>query len=151
MRTSSFVAALCTALLFAAPVAAQQPPLTIVNTGPTGSLDSLAQANEIRIVFSEPMVTLGRIPSPVTAPFVRITPAIAGGFRWSGTTILIFTPDPQRPLPYATTYEVTIDASATAVSGRRLARPTTFRFTTPTVQLLQTNWWRRDGTVNSPV
>src|SRR6185436_12498523 len=41
--------------------------------------------------------------------------------------------------------------SATAVSGRRLARPTTFRFTTPTVQLLQTNWWRRDGTVNSPV
>ena len=37
------------------------------------------------------------------------------------------------------------------MSGRRLARPTTFRFTTPTVQLLQTNWYRRGGTVNGPV
>ena len=128
MRTSSFVAALCTALLFAAPVAAQQPPLTIVNTGPSGSLDSLAQANEIRIVFSEPMVTLGRIPNPVTAPFVRITPAITGTFRWSGTTILIFTPDPKRPLPFATSYEVTVDTSATAVSGRRLAKAETVPF-----------------------
>ena len=111
------------AALFVTPAAAQEPPLTIVNTGPHGPLDRLEQANEIRIVFSEPMVTLGRIPNPVTAPFVRITPAIAGTFRWSGTTILIFTPDPKRPLPYATSYEVTVDASATAVSGRRLARP----------------------------
>ena len=57
---------------------AQAAALSIVNTGPEGSLASLAQANEIRIVFSEPMVALGRIPSPVTAPFVRISPAIAG-------------------------------------------------------------------------
>src|SRR6187401_444305 len=119
MRTSSFVAALCTALLFAAPVAAQQPPLTIVNTGPTGSLDSLAQANEIRIVFSEPMVTLGRIPNPVTAPFVRITPAITGTFRWSGTTILIFTPDPSTPLPNSTEYVVTVGAAAESALGHR--------------------------------
>ena len=149
MRTPSFVAVVFTALLLAAPVAAQQPPLTIVNTGPSGSLDSLAQANEIRIVFSEPMVTLGRIPNPVTAPFVRITPAIAGTFRWSGTTILIFTPDPKRPLPFATSYEVAVDTSATSVSGRRLARTETFRFTTPTVRLLQTSWYRRNGTVDS--
>ena len=68
------------------------------------------------------MVTLGRIPDRVTAPFVRIAPAIQGTFRWSGTTILIFTPDPKRPLPFATTYQVTVDTSATAVSGRKLAR-----------------------------
>ena len=147
MRTS--LVALFTVLLCAAPAAAQQPPLTIINTGPSGSLDSLAQANEIRIVFSEPMVTLGRIPNPVTAPFVRIAPAIAGTFRWSGTTILIFTPDPKRPLPFATSYDVTVDTSATAVSGRRLAKAETFRFTTPTVRLLQTNWYRRNGTVDS--
>jgi hypothetical protein len=47
-----------------------------------GCLDSLAQANEIRIVFSEPMVTLGRIPDPVSAPFVRIRPAVPGTFSW---------------------------------------------------------------------
>ena len=84
---------------------AQTPPSLIVQrAGPDGELTTLDQANEIRVVFSEPMVTLGRIPQPVTAPFVRIEPAIRGTFRWSGTTILIFTPDPRQPLPYATTY-----------------------------------------------
>ena len=148
MVVRSFCASLCAVLALAAVATAQQPPLTIVNTGPAGPLDSLAQANEIRIVFSEPMVTLGRIPAQVRAPFVRIAPAIAGTFRWSGTTILIFTPDPKRPLPYATSYEVTVSAAATAVSGRKLARPVTFGFTTPVVRLLQTSWYRRGGTVD---
>ena len=76
---------------------------------PTGEVATLAEANEIRVVFSEPMVTLGRIPARVTAPFFSVTPAIPGSFRWSGTTILIFTPDAKRPLPYATRYDVTID------------------------------------------
>jgi uncharacterized protein YfaS (alpha-2-macroglobulin family) len=149
MSRLSVVSALAlAAVLFVTPSWAQEPPLTIVNTGPQGPLDRLEQANEIRIVFSEPMVTLGRIPDPVTAPFVRITPAIPGTFRWSGTTILIFTPDPKRPLPYATSYEVTVDVSATATSGRRLARPETFQFSTPTVRLLQTEWYRRGDTVD---
>ncbi len=37
----------------------------MVSAGPTGEVASLAEANEIRIVFSEPMVALGRIPSAV--------------------------------------------------------------------------------------
>ena len=120
-------------------------PLTVVSAGPAGEIASLAEANEVRVVFSEPMVTLGRIPAVVRAPFFRVSPAIAGTFRWSGTTILIFTPDAKKPLPYATRYDVTIDASAVAVSGRRLAQPYTFSFTTPTVKLLETNWYRRGG------
>jgi uncharacterized protein YfaS (alpha-2-macroglobulin family) len=145
------VAALSSWILLVVSLAAsaQTPPaLTIVNAGPRGEVASLDEANEIRIVFSEPMVALGRIPSRPAVPFVRITPAIPGSFRWSGTTILIFTPDPRRPLPFATTYRVTVDASATAVSGRTLAKPETFTFTTPTVKLLQTHWYRRGGTVD---
>ena len=95
--------------------------LTVVSSGPTGEIAALADASEIRIVFSEPMVTLGRIPAAVRPPFVHIAPAAAGSFRWSGTTILIFTPDPKKPLPFATRYEVTVDAGAAAVSGRTLA------------------------------
>ena len=111
--------------------AGQQPAgnLTIVSSGPVGEVASLAEANEIRVVFSEPMVVLGRIPQPVTAPYVTIRPAMSGSFRWSGTTILIFTPDPARKLPYATEYAVTVSASATAVSGRRLAADHRFTFT----------------------
>jgi uncharacterized protein YfaS (alpha-2-macroglobulin family) len=131
---------------------AQAPPaLTVVQSGPTAEVASLQEANEIRIVFSEPMVVLGRIPDPVTAPFITIRPAIAGTFRWSGTTILIFTPDPARRLPNATRYEVTVDTTAAAVSGRRLATPYRFAFTTPTVRLLRLDWYRKnqryDGTM----
>src|SRR5947207_3119040 len=114
----------------------QTPALTVVQSGPTNEIANLREANEIRIVFSEPMVVLGRIPDPVTAPFVTIRPAISGTFRWSGTTILIFTPDPSRKLPNATEYEVAVDTSTAAVSGRRLASPYRFTFTTPTVRLL---------------
>ena len=136
-------------LLCVAPAAgAQTPALTVVNTAPRGEIASLEEANEIRIVFSEPMVTLGQIPARVTAPFVTIAPAIAGTFRWSGTTILIFTPDAKRPLPYATRYTVTVGAAATAVSGRKLAKAVTFSFTTPTVKLRTTEWFRRGGTSN---
>ena len=116
------------------PLAAQQRPanLTVVSAGPVGETGSLEEANEIRIVFSEPMVALGRIPNPVTAPFVTMSPAIPGGtFRWSGTTILIYTPDPKRKLPFATRYAITVNASATATSGRRLASPYTFTFRRP--------------------
>src|SRR5262245_6641316 len=88
--------------------AAQRPALTVVQSGPIQEIASLREANEIRIVFSEPMVALGRIPDPVTAPFVTIRPAIAGTFRWSGTTILIFTPDPSITLPYATRFDVLV-------------------------------------------
>src|SRR5262247_1679914 len=132
--------------------AAQQPPaLTVVQSGPTNEVQNLREANEIRIVFSEPMVVLGRIPDPVTAPFVTIRPAIAGTFRWSGTTILIFTPDPTRKLPNATQYDVTVDTSAVAVSGRRLAAPYRFAFTTPTVKLLGLDWYRKNKRYDSPM
>jgi alpha-2-macroglobulin len=153
-RTVLVIVAITAGLI--SPVHAQTPapqprPLAVVNTGPSGELGNLAEANEIRIVFSEPMVTLGRIPADVRAPFVRITPAIAGSYRWSGTTILIFTPDPKRPLPFATRFEVTVETTAVAVSGRRLAKPFTFSFTTPTVKLLETHWYRRGGQANAPI
>jgi len=110
---------------FAFATEAQTPPSLIVQrAGPDGELAELNQANEIRVVFSEPMVSLGRIPQPVTAPFVRIEPAIRGTFRWSGTTILIFTPDPRQPLPYATQYQVTVDTSAARSAAASSQRPT---------------------------
>ena len=124
------------------------PGLTVVSTSPHGEVASLAEANEIRVVFSEPMVSLGRIPADVRPAFFRISPAVVGTFRWSGTTVLIFTPDEKRPLPYATTYQVTIAAGATAASGLKLAQAVTFSFTTPTVKLLRTSWYRRGHTVD---
>jgi len=136
-------------LLSLTAMAGRETGLRVVRSGPEGELDSLAQAKEIRIVFSEPMVALGRIPTPVAAPFFRIEPPVPGAFRWSGTTTLIFTPSAK--LPFATKYSVTVAASAAAVSGHRLKGGHVFSFTTPTVRLRQTRWWRKDGKVDSPI
>ena len=128
---------------------ADTPP-SVVSGGPVGEIDALDQANEVRVVFSEPMVALGRIPQPVRAPFVHLEPALAGSFRWSGTTTLIFTPEPGA-LRYATRYRVIIDAAAVSARGQALGAPFSFAFTTPTVRLLQADWYRRGSRYDQPV
>jgi len=148
MRTSSWMALAAACVL--STTASAQTILTVVSAGPIGEIASVKEANEIRVRFSEPMVPLGRIPETVTAPFFSVQPAIAGTFRWAGPTILVFTPDTRRPLPWATRYEVRIDQTARAVSGRALAQPFSFSFTTPTVRLLQTNWYRT-GRYDRPI
>src|SRR5437867_12826802 len=78
------------------PVRAQQAApiaLTVVSAGPTGELGNLAQAAEIRVRFSEPMVPIGRLLEQATAPFLSIRPTVAGTFRWAGPTTLVFTLD----------------------------------------------------------
>ncbi len=115
--------------------------LSVVSAGPVGEVATLAEANEIRVVFSEPMVVLGKIPEPVTAPFFKIDPPVKGKFRWSGTTTLIFTPDQQ--LPFGTEYRVTIDKTAKSVSGKTLDQVYSWTFTTPTIRLLSTDWYRK--------
>ena len=107
------------ALVAASPLSAK---LTVLRAGPVGEIAKMAEANEVRVVFSEPMVAVGKIPKVVTAPFFHIAPPVRGSFRWSGTTTLIFTPDPKAPLPFATKFDVTIDATATALNGDTLSR-----------------------------
>ena len=125
------------------PAAAQRAPLRVVSAGPTGEVASVEAANEIRVVFSEPMAALGQVPVRLRPAYFHITPAVAGTFRWSGATVLIFTP--ARRLPRATKYDVTIDAGAAALSGRTLAAAFRFSFTTPTARLLRTEWYRPGG------
>src|ERR1051326_1715712 len=129
-------------LFFAASVASAADHLTILKAGPVGEVAKLAAANEVRVVFSEPMVVVGKIPKALSVPWFHIEPAVKGTFRWSGTTTLIFTP---ASLPFATKYDVTIDKDAKAVSGKTLGKSYRFSFTTPTIQLLSTDHYRKDN------
>jgi uncharacterized protein YfaS (alpha-2-macroglobulin family) len=136
-------------LLAAVPAVSADAPFEVLQSGPRGEVANLYEASEIRMVFSEPMVALGRIPEKVAAPFVKIQPAVEGSFRWSDTKTLIFTP--AKPLPYATKYTVNVDATASSVAGKRLAKAHSFSFTTPTVRLLQAQWVRVGNVYNAPV
>jgi hypothetical protein len=139
------------ALLACGTSAASAQELRVTGSGPEGEIAKLEEAREVRVVFSEPMVALGRIPAEVKAPFFRITPTVPGRFRWSGTSTLLFTPSDPLRLPYATRFEVEVDTTAASLAGRRLARPHRFSFTTPTVRLLRTNWYRQSRRYDSPL
>ncbi len=132
-------------------VLSQAPQLRVVDAAPRAEVNQLSEANEIRIVFSEPMVPLGRIPSTPNVPWVRISPAVPGAFRWSGTTILIFTPATETPIPWSTQFTVTVDGSATSVAGRTLGTPYTFGFSTPSPRLTSMRWYRRADRFDRPV
>jgi uncharacterized protein YfaS (alpha-2-macroglobulin family) len=138
-------------LLVCAVAAHAADKLTIVKAGQVGEVANLAEANEIRVVFSEPMIVVGKIPKVLDVPWFHVAPAIKGTFRWSGTTTLIFTPDPKTPLPFATRYDVTVDADAKAVSGKMLGKAYQFSFITPTIQLLRTDWYRKDDKWNGGI
>ncbi|MDD4352789.1 MAG: Ig-like domain-containing protein, partial [Candidatus Gracilibacteria bacterium] len=103
--------------------AAAGPALKVVSASPAGETAKIEECNEIRILFSEPMVDLGRIPDEVKAPFVSIAPPLRGQFRWSGTRLLVFTPDPASPLPFCTEFKVSVAATAVSASGHALEEP----------------------------
>src|SRR5262245_21408371 len=103
--------------------ASQTAPLTIVSAGPLGELGTLADADEIRITFSAPMVALGTAPAGAAPPWIHVTPEAAGDWCWSGTRTLLFSPSVSNPLPFATTFSVRVDASAASVDGRVLGAP----------------------------
>ena len=105
-RGLAIVAILSLAIL---PGSGQTPALRIVSASPTGELDQLADAGQIRIIFSEPMVALGSVPPGSAPPWIRMTPAVTGSFFWSGTKTLIFSPDGSTPLPFATRFTVRVD------------------------------------------
>ncbi len=67
------------------PGASQTPALRILSASPSGELNQLADADQIRIVFSEPMVPLGSARAGPAPHWIRMTPAAAGSFFWSGT------------------------------------------------------------------
>jgi uncharacterized protein YfaS (alpha-2-macroglobulin family) len=138
--------------LFFACAATQAPALlTIIKAGPIGEIANMAEANEIRVVFSEPMIVVGKIPKDLTPPWFHVSPALKGTFRWSGTTTLIFTPDPKTPLPYSTKYDVTLDGNAKSIAGHTLDKPYAFSFITPTIKLLRTQWYRKGNDANGAV
>ncbi|HEV7919643.1 MAG TPA: alpha-2-macroglobulin family protein [Thermoanaerobaculia bacterium] len=141
---------LCVVVLFllALSARAQNNKLTIVNAGPNGEIAKLAEANEVRVVFSEPMVVVGKIPPTVNPPWFHIDPAAPGAFRWSGTTTLIFTPG--KPLPFATKFTARIDKTAASVAGNQLDQDYEFSFVTPTIRLRSTDWYRKGG-FDSPI
>ncbi|MBL4687659.1 MAG: Ig-like domain-containing protein, partial [Nannocystaceae bacterium] len=88
----------------------------------------------VRVAFNQPMVPLAAVESLRTKPVpLTISPKPAGKARWLGTQVMVW--EPEGRMPFSTTYEVTVPAGVEATTGKTLAAPVSWNFSTPTLAL----------------
>jgi hypothetical protein len=127
-------------LCSAVPVVAADHPavpaharLTLLSHGPVGLQEGQVQ---LQAVFSSPLVPLSGLDDPrrswVLSRF-SIEPPMAGKFRMLGTSAVVF--DPERAIPPASRYKVTIAPDLNDMAGNTLGIPVTWEFTTPPINL----------------
>ena len=110
-------------------------PLRVLRYQPVGDVDI---APDLSVTFSQPMVPLATLAQLDQSHIpVRITPALAGRWRWIGVRTLRFefTGSVDR-LPMATSYSVEVPAGTTSQSGRKLATAVRWTFRTPPPKVL---------------
>jgi len=96
------------------PSARDSAPLTVVSVHPRDSTDL---ARDVTIVFSQPMVPLGRDAEPIAGdPPARLEPAVEGSWRWLDPRVLRFEADRGR-LPGGTEFTVTVPGGARSAGG----------------------------------
>ncbi len=94
------------------------------------------------LVFSRPVVALqqaealAQLPPPAS-----IAPALAGSWRWLGSSAVEFVPD--APFPLSTPFTVTVPAGLRALDGSVLATAYSYGFTTPRPEIFDVQ--PRDG------
>lgn len=111
-------------------------PLEIIAATPQGEVDSPDQAQNIAVMFNQPMVELSNETESASANLLlQIKPEVKGVTRWIGSRALIFTPSDS--LPFATTFTVTVPKTVKSRSGKSLSNDYTFSFSTPSVRLVE--------------
>ncbi len=110
-----------------APDISAEKTLEILRYAPEGRVD---MAPRISVTFSQPMTALSsHEASGAKGVPVRIEPEIKGKWRWVGTDTLFF--EAEKRLPMATSFTVTVEAGARAMSGAELKETVKWTFETP--------------------
>jgi len=107
---------------------AEPQKLSIVRVTPEGSVLEENQTDTISVSFNQAIVPLTTLPEDETEGPLQFDPAIAGKYRWMGTSTLTFIPD--SPLPYGTSYKATVPSGLKALTGALLEKEYTWNFET---------------------
>jgi len=93
-------------------------------------------APRISLTFSRPMVPVTSHETLATADVpVRVSPPIAGVWRWVGTRTLFF--DPEGRAPMATDFTVEVPAEMSDAEGRPLGKASRWSFHTPAPSIVE--------------
>ena len=115
------------------PPAAEPGPLKVLRYQPEGDVPL---APHVSLTFSRPMVALGSVAERAEGPFpAKLTPAVAGRWRWLGSRTLVFEPRGER-FAMATEYQVEVPADVSAADGTPLGAPLRWSFRTPAPQVV---------------
>jgi hypothetical protein len=114
---------------------ASRAPFDVVFATPRGNVEDVS---EVSVVWNRPMRAL-ELAGEESAPPIVIKAGDGqspkGAWRWMGTSAVMFAPE--KALPRATTYEVTVKEGTRALDGSVLAKPYKFEFATPRPQLVR--------------
>ena len=113
------------------PARAGESTLSVISARPKGRAPA---GSAIAITFSRPIVALGAAEEQ-RAPPARLQPAVSGSWRWTGSATAEFVPE--RPLPRATRFTVTVSAGLRSVDGSRLGTAYRWEFRTPAPEVLR--------------
>ena len=110
-------------------------PPWIVQISPNGPKGEWLEPNstvaQVRVRFKEPLIALEAIESTDLQrklSFFHLTPNVPGHFRFMTPRLVAF--EPERELPLATRFHVTIDKGLTSLEGKRLDRDVRWSFET---------------------
>lgn len=103
-------------------------PFTVADWGPRGTLPAEVRYPSFYVLFSEPVVALSALGTQSDkSAFFSIEPAIAGVFRWNGTSLLSF--DCTEPADPLCTYTITVSDGVTSLNGKPLTGERVFSTT----------------------
>jgi uncharacterized protein YfaS (alpha-2-macroglobulin family) len=117
----------------AAPAGPASGAFAVVFGSPQGETDGASEVT-VTLVFNRPMRALeaaedGGPPAPARIVVRGTDRAPAGAWRWMGSRALVFAPE--KVLPAATEFAVSVPAGTRALSGETLAAEYTLHFATP--------------------
>lgn len=102
--------------------------LEVLTFTPTGTITEESQADMITVSFNQAMVPLTVLPEEEPKDLFLMEPSVPGKYRWMGTSTLTFIPD--EPLPFATTFKVTVPKGFKALTGAVLEKDISWSFNT---------------------
>lgn len=101
-------------------------PFTVCDWGPQVAIPSQVRFPAFYVLFSEPVVPLAAIGEEATAsPYMTVSPAIKGVFRWKGTSLLVF--DATEAADPLVEYTITVSDSIKSITGKALTGDRAFK------------------------
>ena len=112
----------------------QTAPLTVANWGPQGKIPAAAASPAFYVVFSLPVKAVSALGEPAAeSPYLEISPAVKGVYRWYGSRYLAF--EPEESLIPGQQYTMRVKDSVRALNGKQVEGKKVFTVTSEALRI----------------